>query len=415
MNKLAKQKPISAGLHQLRSNLATGHWLIGDRLRIYPRIFVVCYSIAIVVILITATGKMDIFGHPIGTDFISFYAAGSLAWKGSASAAYDVIQHFAAEKAAIDNDAISYYAFHYPPMFLLSLLPFVWLPYCLSLIAWQGVTLTFCLTMIQKVVDRKETLVLALAFPATFVTLSHGQSAFLTTGLFCGALYYLDRKPWLAGVMIGFLTIKPHLGILFPFLLILTGRWQVFWSATFAALVFAALSCAIFGLETWQAFIASTSLATEELHTGLIFPLYKMQSLFASLRLNGVDLGVAYGAHGFFAVIAAVSVLRAWRLGCSSEIKNAAFVTGTLLMTPYLLDYDLMLLAIVIACLGDYGIKKGVRPWLITLLATTWLSPILVRPFNYLIPIPWTPILLVGLLYQIVMLAHDDTSKSKAY
>jgi alpha-1,2-mannosyltransferase len=333
-----------------------------------------------------------------------------LALKGSASAAYDVMQHYAAEKVAIGNDVISYYAFHYPPMFLLFLLPFVSLPYFLSLLAWQGVTLAFCLTMIQKVVDRKETLVLALAFPATFITLSHGQSAFLTTGLLCGALYYLDRKRWLAGVMIGFLTIKPHLGILFPFLLILTGRWQVFWSATIAALIFAALSCAIFGLETWQAFIASTSLTSEVLHTGLIFPLYKMQTLFASLRLNGVDLGAAYCAHGFFAAIAAISVLWVWRIGCSSEIKNAAFVTGALLMTPYLLDYDLMLLAIVIACLGAHGIKKGLRPWLITLLATTWLSPILVRPFNHLIPIPWTPILLGGLLYHIVMLAHDDTS-----
>lgn len=331
-----------------------------------------------------------------------------MAWNGSASAAYNVLQHFAVEKVTIGSDVIGYYSFFYPPMFLFFLLPFVWLPYILSLLAWQGVTLAFCLKMIRNVIEHKQTLVLTLAFPATFITLGHGQTAFLTSGLLCGALYYLDRKPWVAGIMISLLTIKPHLGILLPFLLILTARWRVFWSAIFCTLVFAALSYAIFGLETWQAFMASASLATETLHKGFV-PLYKMQSLFASLRQNSVGLGLAYGAHGFIALIAAISVLRVCRLGCAPEIKNAAFVTGTLLISPFLLDYDLMLLSIVIACLGAYGLKQGFRPWLITLLAAIWLSPILVRPLNYLFPIPWTPILLMGLLYQIVMLARDDT------
>ena len=38
---------------------------------------------------------------------------------------------------------------------------------------------------------------------------------------------WLDRRPVAAGVLIGLLTLKPQLGILFPVMLIASARWRV--------------------------------------------------------------------------------------------------------------------------------------------------------------------------------------------
>ena len=56
-----------------------------------------------------------------------------------------------------------------------------------------------------------------------FVNVGHGQNGFLTAALLGGALHWLDRRPWLAGVLIGCLAYKPQFGVLIPVAL-LAGR-----------------------------------------------------------------------------------------------------------------------------------------------------------------------------------------------
>jgi hypothetical protein len=69
-----------------------------------------------------------------------------------------------------------------------------------------------------------------------------------------------------------------------------------------------------------------------------------------------------------------------WRGRASFPIKAAALAIGTILATPYSLDYDLMLLAPAIAFLTADGMQRGFRPWQKSLLAALWLVPILARP-----------------------------------
>ena len=147
---------------------------------------------------------------------------------------------------------------------------------------WQGLTLAFFVIMMKKLAGRSEAILLALAFPAVFVTIGHGQNAFLTAGLFAGALHYLNRKPVVAGLLIGLLTFKPHLGLLIPFVLMVSRCWRVFFSASVTSISFAAMSWLILGSETWAAFFSSTSKAASRINDGMV-PFYKMQSLFASL------------------------------------------------------------------------------------------------------------------------------------
>lgn len=382
-------------------------WLTEARLRVYPRIFVTIYILAILSCVVTANGIFDSQGRPLGTDFSSFYSASRLALDGQAHLAYDFAAQFEAEKVALGPKLLDFYSFSYPPTFILFLMPLGALPYLLALFVWQGLSLTFLVTMVVKLSGRREAIILTLAFPAVFVTLGHGQNAFLTAGLFVGALYNFDRKPIVAGLLLGLLTFKPHLGVLIPFALIISGRWRVFFSACVTTVLFAVLSLLVFGVETWAAFFASTGQTASVLNEGLV-PFYKMQSLYTSLRAMGVGRDIAYTLHGVLALLAALIVLWTWRRNVDLRLKCAALGTGALMMSPFLLDYDLTILVVPIACLASYGLYNGFRSGLINWLFLAWITPILARPLNLLVPIPWTPLILSLLLYRIITLCSEQ-------
>src|SRR5258706_6960278 len=67
------------------------------------------------------------------------------------------------------------------------------------------------------------TLLLALAAPAVFINAVGGQNGTWTAALFGGGLGLLERRPLLAGGLLGLLIYKPQLGLLIPVAL-LAGR-----------------------------------------------------------------------------------------------------------------------------------------------------------------------------------------------
>jgi arabinofuranan 3-O-arabinosyltransferase len=58
-----------------------------------------------------------------------------------------------------------------------------------------------------------------------------------------------------------------------------------------------------------------------------------------------------------------------WRSRVSHSLKAAALATGTLLTTPYLFLYDMMVLAIPVAFLVRIGLKSGFRSYELPALA----------------------------------------------
>ena len=64
-------------------------------------------------------------------------------------------------------------------------------------------------------------------------------------------------REWLAGLVIGLLTIKPQLGVLIPLALIAGRYWRAIAGAVLSSALLAALAYALFGIETWRAFLAA--------------------------------------------------------------------------------------------------------------------------------------------------------------
>jgi Glycosyltransferase family 87 len=396
--------------------LRSGAWLTRERMRIVAFALLAAFVLGAGFLIATSDGLNDRFGRPLGTDFSNVYAAGSYVLDGEPTAPFDPAKQFARERA-IFGQATQFYGWHYPPFFLGLAGALATMPYWLALIVWQGVTLLLYLLSIRAILPESAPpktgvqrdhlwLLLALAFPAVFINLGQAHNGFLTTALIGGALTLIDRRPWLAGMLIGCLAYKPQFGLLIPLVLAVSGRWRVFAAAAATVTVLALAVTLAFGVEVWSAFLASTkftrTIVLEQGGTGW----YKIQSVFSWVRMWGGGVALAYAAQGAVTLLIAATLVWLWRSPAGFAIKATALVIGCALATPYSLDYDLMLLAPAIAYLALDGIARGFAPWEKTILAALWFVPLIARsvPQATLIPLA-VPIMLLafGLLLRRAM------------
>jgi hypothetical protein len=355
---------------------AGSHWLNGDRVSAYPKVFVAFYLIVALAMVLTARGGIDFFGKPLGNDFLAFWSASHIALNGHAADAYDVVRLFEAEKIAMPG-VKAVYAWFYPPTFYLLVLPLAWLPYALSYVAFSAATLAGFVAAIRRVLTGPDTLLLLVAFPGIFFNLIQGQNGFLTAALAATALALLDRRPVLAGVVVGLLIIKPHLAVLFPVALLVSGRWKVALAAGLTAIGLFALSVLVLNVDTAYAFLGSLQQARLMLENGAL-PLDKMPTWFAFARLLGVGTGFAYALHLSVAGFVIVAVAIIWRRGMPYYLRASALFTGTFLISPYLFDYDMVWLAFPMAWIGVAAVRSGWLRWEREIIAATWLAPLLV-------------------------------------
>lgn len=352
-----------------------GHWLTRERLTVYPRIVLAVLVLSAVGWLALSRDLVDPAGKPVGYDFITFWAASQLTLSGEPAAAFDLARIFEAERRAVSGLG-HIYAWHYPPTFQLLTAPLALMPYLVAFLAWVLATLAACIAVVRRLAPAPETLFLFLAFPATWLNFAHGQTGFLTAALFGGALLLLERRPLAAGVLIGLLSVKPHFGLLLPLALLCGRRWTAFASAAVTTLLLVSASAALLGGEVWFAFFGNMPVVRGYLEGGAV-PWVKMTSPFVAARLGGLGIGPAYALQGVIAVGVAACVAWAWWRNVPPHLAAALLAAGSLLVTPYVFDYDLVLLAVPLALIAREGLRHG---WLAgerEVLVIAWLTPLL--------------------------------------
>lgn len=369
---------LSARIPPVWAALRAGDFIDRPRILRVAAALLLASLIGLGALVLGSDGLHDYKGRPLGSDFANVWSAGRMALDGRAAEAFDPPTHYA-EQEKLFGDDTPFYGWHYPPLFLLAAALLAFLPYTAGLAVWQGATLALYLRSIGFLASGRKALFLALAFPAVFVNAAHGQNGFLTAALIGGALVILDRRPILAGVLIGLLAYKPQFGVLLPLVLALTGRWRTFAAAAATVIALAAAATALFGAEIWPAFLDGArytrNVVLEEGQTGW----EKIQSLFSAARALGAPVSLAYALQAGLALFVAGAVAAIWRSKADHADKSAALIAGSLLATPYLLDYDLMALAPAIALLAAGGIERGFRPFEKSLLTFVFLAPLFAR------------------------------------
>ncbi|WP_018262645.1 glycosyltransferase family 87 protein [Methylobacterium sp. WSM2598] len=297
-------------------------------------------------------GGLDRQGYFVGRDFVIFWTAGRLAATGLLDQIYD-LGAFQAAMRALFTPVQPFMNFSYPPTGLLVLAPLARLPYGASYLLWQGAGIAcFLATLLGgKAGPRRAGLVpWLLLSPIVVLEVAIGQAGFFFAALVVGAMRRLDRQPLLAGAMIGLISVKPQLGLLFPLVLIARQRWDAFAAAAVTTLGLIGLSLLAFGPEPWRAYLAVTLPFQGEVITGMDgFYTTLMTTPYAGLWWVGVPVPAALAVQGAVSLIVAGGV--AWLVRRdparpdgpegAAGLHAALVAAGCILVTPYCLSYDL--------------------------------------------------------------------------
>jgi glycosyl transferase family 87 len=342
---------------------------------------------------------------PTSTDFSSFYAAGSLADAGTPALAYDRAAHYAAEQRATEP-GIVYNFFYYPPVFLLLCAGLARLPYLPAFVVFEAATLGLYLLAIRRILGRPGWAVLVpiLAFPPVLWTIGLGQNGLLTAGLLAAATLLVDRRPWIAGMLFGALCCKPHFALLVPVALTAGGRWRAFTAAFACAAGLCLLSLAVFGPETWQAFLRAFGGSHAVYESGRIaFRVFVTP--FGAARQIGAPPILAYSVQIAATLTAAVFVAVVWRRGLPLPIRAASLVSATLVAVPLALFYDLVLAGVAAAWLMRCEGKYRVPEWATAALAGLYVLSLYPQGTTSSWRLPLGPLIAVALAALVAVIA----------
>ena len=410
---------------RILSAVRDARWLNAERVRVYCAMLLVGFLVlalwlCLLHLVISPTPD------PLGGDFLSFYAASKLALAGEAANAWRPYYHGLAENSLFGGSH-GYLAFFYPPPYLLLCFPLALLPYYGALLLWLTTTTAAAVVAIRRYFhdfapDLNPGWISLFAFPAVWINLSCGQNGALTLAIFAFGFALLDRRPVLAGVIFGLLVMKPQLALTLPFGLAASAmhapkRWKTIQAAGISAATFCLLAYGVVGRDGYSAFLDNSAYARAALNQGLVNPAI-LQSLFAALRVFGTPLAAAYAAQtvlsltvlGFACHAASTRILSGTALG-------ALLAAATLVVTPFSLDYDLMLSAIPLGWLALDSMRNGFRPWDKAIAVAVFFLPLVTRGLDTAYHLPLAPPVLVALFIAVwrrVMsypaISHDPIS-----
>ena len=387
--------------------ISTGNWLTRERA---TRIAVISglVSLAILAYLITtASGTLDWRGRPIGTDFSQVWTAGRMVLDGRAAEVWNWDAHRAVQEAFHGPRLAEWYGWHYPPPFLLVAAALATMPYLLALFVWQAATLLPFAWLMRRFTGRPEAWLFVLAAPVTLVCIMHGHNGFLTALLLAGGLMLLEKRPFAAGLLLGCLVYKPQFALVLPLLLLVLWNWRAIAGAAVSSVTLIATTLAMWGWPVWQAFLDSLpltrSIVIEQGRTGW----EKIMSPFSAVRSWGGSVELAYAVQGIATVGAIAATLWLARKA-RPDVRNAAVTAAVLISTPYVLDYDFVVLLAGIAFLWRDAERHGWLDWEKSALALVWIAPLVARSLAAATLFP------LGLLTAILVLALAVRRQLKA-
>lgn len=321
-------------------------------------------------------------------DFANYWTAGKLILAGETGDLFGPQPAYFRHLTAAFGPDYPWHNWSYPPHYLLLLWPLGFFGYEFAMVLWLVATGTLFWWALRRLAGGTDAAAILLLAPMPIIAhnIWTAQNGFLSAGLALGALALRAERPILAGILLGLLTIKPQLGLLFPFLLLAERRWTVIASATVTTIALVALSALVFGIDAWRGYVAEVlpyqKLVMQELQGTF---LSMLPSVYGSLRAWGISADPALILHLVVGVpVFAVTVVSFW-LARDPMWRSVLLLLATFLITPYALTYDLGMAAAAIGLMIHAAgrTKSGGRPS-DALLAAALSLPLVMIPLGVL-------------------------------
>ncbi|HJU77124.1 MAG TPA: glycosyltransferase family 87 protein [Sphingomicrobium sp.] len=256
----------------------------------------------------------------------------------SPSLVYDVDAMTAAQQDLRASAKAGPLPFIYPPTTLLFVAPFALIPFWPAYILWTIVGVVAFWTAARRVTSGWIA-TLSLLSPPALVVLVLGQTSFVVGAAILWSLALMRERPVLAGALMAVgAAIKPQSAILGPVAFIADRNWKALFAAGCTWLLLACASFT-FGPWLWLDWFNDLTAFPDILAHFQLYPRGATPAMLAhSLQLDPTI---------FFIAGVVVGVTVAWIGMKSDDLKTRAiaFVGGTMLASPYAMNYELVMMA----------------------------------------------------------------------
>jgi hypothetical protein len=361
------------------------------------------------------TGIVDDAGNRRGPDFLTHYTAGRMVLAGEAAQLYDLPVQAAAQEAALGAPLDRPSPFLLPPAAALIFVPFATLPYQAAATLWAATTIAlmaFSLRLVWPLSPLRgqvsgvfAALALVGTYPVSMNLVGGNNAALWLTIYALGARYLLSGQAVAAGVVLGFGALKPQLFLAVPVLLLIQRRWRALGAAAGIAVVLAAISLVMVGLDGARQYIGFLTSSAYQAEVA-IPNAWRMFSLPAFVRSLLPDMSNLVTV----AIVLGGLVLFGWSIrGTALPLAVAAAVLASVVLDPHCFLYDGMVLAVPIL-LRAGGAGWGAPSWaLAALWLLTWTVPFRAPPEpGSLGAVPWAVLPLLVLVASAMRDAHSQ-------
>jgi hypothetical protein len=371
----------------------------------------------------TTPGPVDRVGKIKGTDFVQFYATGSLILEGHADRLYDNEALLSAIHSAVPQARETIYVPIQSPQLSFLFTPLAALPYTAAVGVWLmfiiGMYAAACVTLWSRCEHlrayRREVIGCAAAFPGLYATVIHGQVSVFALLSITYALIALERRRALAaGLALGCLTFKPHWVVAAGAVFLLAREWKVLVGMAASALLQIGATVAVAGPGVYLAYL--TTLESIGRLGDILEPRpgYALRSFFSVFVPNQQAAFVLYVLAA--AAVAGVAA-RTWRTTAGFEVRASALVLAIVLVAPHVFEYDLIVLTPVFFFVANAfaarlptGLTNGRWSWVLAALFT---APVLTA-VPAAIRLQFSVTAMVAILFRIWYSSADERS-AKAF
>ncbi len=335
---------------------------------------------AVLLYLNAAGGVLDRQERVRGRDFLAFYVHGRILAQGDGPLLYDP-EHFRQVQealATVSETRPRYYPV-YPPATALLYAPLGALPYETALLLWwltqagcAALTAAWLLRVVRPPDAWRNALLIALgAWAPVFSTFLNGQFSWvLLLTVLAGFALHRRRQCFWAGCVFSLLLLKPQLAAVPALWLLLRRDWKALAGFAVGFLVQAAAVAALAGGDVLAAYVRNLDTCLEMTRVDQVTADH--QHALAGILRNLLGPAWADASKLLHAPVALAAVVLLGRITANGRraaaagrvedaaLEYAAVLLATLLATPHLLTYDLVLLLPVLAWLwAPFG---GGRP-----------------------------------------------------
>ena len=365
-------------------------------------------------------GLTDRAGRLKGGDYVQFYVMGSFALTGRWDALYDPAAHLSEARRRIDPRITLYAPYpNYPPQVALAFAPLALLPWQRSLAVFLSL-MTACYAASVWILWREcpalrrhgpLVAVLAAAAPLYFTPLRYAQTSALVLLIWSVALSAFSRnREFAAGLVIGCLAYKPQFGIVLAVAMLASRHWRVAGGAAISVVVQNLAGALAAGTESMRQYVRMLLRLAANPELVVVYPT-EGHSLRGFFRLVAgshwtVDVATAI-AVGAIIVVA----VRCWCTAAPLRVRWALLATATVLASPHLLTYDLLLLAVPLVVFAEWAVEHAgdpLRPAISFLLVLVYFAPFSAN-LARLAPIQLSAVVCAALAWRAYAICVDES------